>query len=97
MQEMTDSQRTIFQSEFNQTRKHQTTAFFLTLFLGGIGAHRFYLDETALGLVYLVFCWTFIPVVISLFELLLIAKRVDRYNTQLADEVALRVKAMTPA
>jgi TM2 domain-containing membrane protein YozV len=51
--------------------KNKTTAGLLALFLGGIGAHKFYVGKTAMGIVYLCFCWTFIPAVISLVEAIL--------------------------
>lgn len=38
------------------------------IFLGGIGIHRFYVGQTGKGLLYLVFCWTFIPAFIGFFE-----------------------------
>lgn len=44
----------------------------LALILGGIGVHRFYLGNLKTGLFYLLFCWTFIPVLISFVEILLI-------------------------
>jgi TM2 domain-containing membrane protein YozV len=31
-------------------------------------AHKFYLGQTGLGVVYLLFCWTFIPALIALIE-----------------------------
>jgi TM2 domain-containing membrane protein YozV len=48
--------------------KNRTTAALLALFLGGLGLHKFYLDKWVWGIIYLIFCWTFIPAVISLFE-----------------------------
>ena len=36
--------------------------------LGGIGGHKFYLNRVGQGLLYLVFCWTFIPAVIAFIE-----------------------------
>ena len=42
----------------------------LCLFLGGIGAHKFYAGKWFQGLLYLAFCWTGIPVVIALIDLL---------------------------
>lgn len=41
--------------------KNKTTAGILALFLGGIGVHRFYLGQAGLGILHLIFCWTFIP------------------------------------
>jgi TM2 domain-containing membrane protein YozV len=48
--------------------KNKTTAGILALLLGGLGAHKFYLGRIVQGLLYLVFCWTFIPALISLIE-----------------------------
>jgi TM2 domain-containing membrane protein YozV len=49
-------------------RKSKTTAALLALLVGGLGAHHFYLNNVALGIVYLVFCFTFIPALIALIE-----------------------------
>lgn len=48
--------------------KSKTTAGILALLLGGLGVHKFYLDRTGQGLLYLLFSWTFIPALISFFE-----------------------------
>lgn len=50
--------------------KNKTTAVLLCFFLGGFGAHKFYLGRTAAGVFYLLFCWTFIPAILSLIDLL---------------------------
>lgn len=42
----------------------------LALFLGGLGVHQFYLGHTGKGFLYLIFCWTYIPLFISLIEVL---------------------------
>lgn len=42
----------------------------LALFLGGIGAHDFYVGKTGTGLIKLAFCWTGIPSIISLFNII---------------------------
>lgn len=44
------------------------TAIALAFFLGGIGVHRFYLKQWLLGIVYLLFCWTFIPTILGLLD-----------------------------
>lgn len=38
------------------------------IFLGGLGIHKFYNGRTGQGIVYLLFCWTLIPVVVGFFE-----------------------------
>lgn len=48
--------------------KDRSVAIVLALFLGGLGAHRFYLGEFKKGALYLVFCWTFIPLFVALYD-----------------------------
>lgn len=42
----------------------------LAIFLGGIGIHKFYAGKTGVGLIYLIFSWTFIPMILSLFSVI---------------------------
>ncbi len=56
------------QESAQASNKSKTTAGILALFLGGIGAHKFYLNQPIQGLLYLIFCWTFIPGIIALIE-----------------------------
>ncbi len=46
----------------------KTTYLLLAFFLGGLGGHKFYAGKTGLGILYLVFCWTYIPSLIALIE-----------------------------
>jgi len=48
--------------------KDKTTAGILALVCGGVGIHRFYLGQPILGILYILFCWTFIPAIIALAE-----------------------------
>lgn len=50
------------------TGKSRTVAVLLALFFGGIGAHKFYLGKVGTGLLYLLFCWTFIPAIIAFID-----------------------------
>lgn len=43
----------------------------LALFLGGIGAHKFYAGKIGKGVLYLIFCWTAIPAFIALIEFII--------------------------
>jgi TM2 domain-containing membrane protein YozV len=49
-------------------RKSRSVSVGLALVLGGIGAHKFYLEKTGMGFLYLAFCWTGIPSLIGVFE-----------------------------
>ena len=40
----------------------------LAIFLGGIGAHKFYANKVGTGFIYLIFCWTIIPSIIGFIE-----------------------------
>ena len=46
----------------------RTTAGILGVFLGGMGAHKFYMGKVGMGFIYLLFCWTFVPAVIGCIE-----------------------------
>lgn len=48
--------------------KDRTTTAIFALILGGIGAHHFYLGNTGRGIIYLLFSWTFIPLLIGFIE-----------------------------
>lgn len=50
------------------TNKNKTTAGLLAIFLGGLGVHKFYLGKIGMGILYLVFCWTYIPEILGVIE-----------------------------
>lgn len=57
----------------------------LAVFLGGIGIHKFYLRKTKQGILYLLFCWTYIPGILALIEAAMIffstdARFEEKYN-----------------
>lgn len=42
----------------------------LAFFLGGIGAHDFYVGKSGKGLIKLAFCWTGIPAFVAIFNII---------------------------
>ena len=54
--------------EYVPAGKSRLTAGLLGILLGGIGVHKFYLNKAGLGILYILFCWTFIPALIGLIE-----------------------------
>jgi len=95
MQEMNEQQRMLFMTRYNAERKDSTIGVLLAFFLGGFGAHRFYLRQFGLGVLYLVFCWALIPHLIALIECFFIPARVRRYNEEQAYLIANQVRAVS--
>jgi TM2 domain-containing membrane protein YozV/ribosomal protein L40E len=48
--------------------KSKLAAALFAIFLGDLGIHKFYLGQVGWGVVYIVFCWTFIPALVGLIE-----------------------------
>lgn len=57
--------------------KSRLAAILLAFFLGGIGVHKFYLGRIGWGILYLVFCWTFIPALIAFVEFIIYLTMTD--------------------
>ncbi len=91
--------------------RDKNTAAILALLLGGIGGHKFYLGQTGWGIVYLIFCWTFIPALVAFIEVIMLLtmsketfdlKFNPQYRAQLAGAVSpqnivVNVAQHTPA
>lgn len=61
--------------------RYKTTALILAFLLGGLGIHHLYLGNYVRGVLYLAFCWTFVPVIISMVDfLLLLLMKNDTFN-----------------
>jgi TM2 domain-containing membrane protein YozV len=62
-------------------RVPKDTYLILSLFWGWLGLHKFYAGKKFAGFLYFIFCWTLIPLFISLFEFFIaIFKRKDYYG-----------------
>ncbi len=48
--------------------KSKLAAGLLAIFLGGIGVHKFYMGKIGMGILYLCFCWTYIPAIVGFIE-----------------------------
>ena len=51
--------------------KSKLVAALLAFFLGGFGAHKFYIGKIGQGILYLIFSWTGIPAIIAFIEFIL--------------------------
>ena len=94
LKDLTDSERLMFQSEMAGKQKDPTTGVLLCLFLGGFGAHRFYLGQTGAGVVYVLFVWTLVPALLALVECFLMPGRVREHNAAVSQEIVAKLKAL---
>lgn len=61
--------------------KSRGVAILLAIFLGGIGAQRYYLGSPGIGLIYTLFFWTGIPLLLSWAEaIILLMTSDDAFN-----------------
>lgn len=51
--------------------KSRGVAILLALLLGGIGGHKYYLGQVGKGVLYTLFFWTWIPLILSIFDILI--------------------------
>lgn len=82
--------------------KSRSVAVLLAMLLGGLGLHKFYLNSPGWGVIYLLFCWTFIPAIIGFIEGLVYLFMSDQvfqqkygalgYNTLVIGSHAKRIK-----
>lgn len=52
-------------------RKSKGLAMTLCFFFGGIGLHKFYLRQYFSGSLYLLFCWTFLPLLLAIIDFII--------------------------
>ena len=76
----------VFWMKYESEKKNPTTAAILCFFLGGFGAHRFYLGQTQLGIGYVVACFALfaLPVYTSWVEAFFVPGYVRKMNEEKA-------------
>lgn len=84
-----DEQRPSFYTLHKKTKKKAITAILLALLLGWMGAHQFYLDRPWRGVLYLLFFWTYIPVLLTIIDLFKLPAAVSNQNILRANETAV--------
>lgn len=69
--------------------KRKTEAGVLAIVLGGLGIHKFYLGQYGRGLLYVAFCWTGIPAILSIVEgIHYLTGTQERFEAELAPKKA---------
>ena len=58
--------------------RNRIAAALFAIILGGLGLHKFYLGRVWQGILYLAFCWTFIPAIVGFIEGIIYLTMSDR-------------------
>jgi TM2 domain-containing membrane protein YozV len=70
--------------------KSKVAAGILALFLGGLGIHKFYLGKAGMGILYILFSWTFVPAVVAFIEgIILLCTSDEVFNAKYGRPVAV--------
>ena len=83
-----------FNYKYERQNKTVSTGVLLALFVGGFGIHKFWLSEIVPGVLYLLFCWTFIPSIIALIECFFMKNTVNNYNYRLAQDIFKEIEML---
>lgn len=76
------------QQQVYRLEKSKGIALLLCFFLGGFGAHQFYVGNTTQGVFYLLFSWTCIPALISVIDFFVFLCMSESYFHQKYDRNA---------
>lgn len=92
---LSSKQKALYFSEVEKKKKGKGTAILLTLLLGNLGIHHFYLGKTTWGILSILFFWTFIPGLIALIECFgFVQRRVDQVNKTIASDTVQRIQLL---
>ena len=85
-----------FYNEFNLRRRRPSIGISLALIFGWIGIHRFWLGDKKGGITFLVFFWTLLPGLFSIFDALCMVDLCRQYNNKLAKKLFDDIKELSP-
>tara|TARA_Y100001933_G_C18698647_1_gene438080 strand:+ start:7 stop:531 length:525 start_codon:yes stop_codon:yes gene_type:complete len=90
--DLNDEELAMFNESYRKRKKSVFIGVLLTLFPCGFGFHKFYLGATKAGLLYLLFCWTLIPVIIQLVEVLFMGRIIKVKNLDIAQQIVENIR-----
>jgi TM2 domain-containing membrane protein YozV len=91
------STQAIFHQQYAAVRRDEVVGILLALFLGGFGAHQFYLRRTGLGILYVCLSWTPLPWILGFIECFFMPARVREFNAIQASGIAAMLGIAIPA
>ncbi len=63
--------------------KSKNVAGILGILLGGLGLHKFYMGNIKMGILYILFCWTYIPAIVGLIEgIIYLTETDEKFNSR---------------
>jgi TM2 domain-containing membrane protein YozV len=94
IKDFSPQEKVMFMSEYNANKKTVTAGILLALVLGGLGIHKFWLGSAGMGILYLIFCWTFIPAFVAIIDACLMGNSVKKYNGKVANDAYQKIMMM---
>ncbi len=85
--DLNEEELEMFNNSYRKRKKSVLIGVVLTLFPLGFGFHKFYLGANKAGWLYLLFCWTFIPIFIQLIEVFFMGKIIEVKNLDIAQQI----------
>ena len=92
--QLSENEQNTFNYKFERQKKIVSTGVLFALFLGSFGVHKFWLGEIVYGVLYLIFCWTFIPAIIALIECFFMKNTVNNYNYKIAQDIFKEIEIL---
>jgi|GEM_PF-2373442 len=94
LKELDEFQRVQFVFFYRQNYKKLGVAYLWLIFFGVFGFHKLYLNKRV-GWLYLLFCWTMIPVLLMLLDIFLLPFQVKKYNKSLSVTIFDLIKKLS--
>ena len=93
---MSLGEQMVFENEFELRCRQPSLGVVYALLLGWFGYHRFWLNDRKSGVVFLVFSWTLLPALFSIFDALCMRELCTGYNNKLAKQLYDDIKKISP-
>ncbi|WP_156487625.1 MULTISPECIES: TM2 domain-containing protein [unclassified Synechococcus] len=93
---MSHGEQMVFENEFELRCRQPSLGVVYALLLGWFGFHRFWLNDRNSGIIFLVFSWTLLPALFSIFDALCMRELCTGYNNRLAKQLYDDIKEISP-
>ena len=96
LKKMNHNEAFTFYNEYNLRSRQPSVGISLALLFGWLGAHRFWLEDKKGGFTFLVFFWTLLPALFSIFDALCMSELCKQHNNKLAKKLFDDIKELSP-